>query len=95
MSDFINHNFILQSDIEEQLYHNYAKDLPIIDYHNHLPPDQISNNHQFDNLLKFGSLVTITNGVLCELWELKRNILQEKLLILKNFKNGRRLCLKH
>lgn len=50
MSDFINHNFILQSDIAQQLYHNYAKDLPIIDYHNHLPPDQISNNHQFDNL---------------------------------------------
>lgn len=50
MSNFINENFILQSDIAQQLYHNYAKDLPIIDYHNHLPPDQICHNHQFDNL---------------------------------------------
>jgi len=50
MSDFINDNFILQSDIAQQLYHNYAKDLPIIDYHNHLPPDQICNNRHFDNL---------------------------------------------
>ncbi|UIR56402.1 glucuronate isomerase [Sphingobacterium sp. SRCM116780] len=50
MSDFINENFILQSDIAQQLYHNYAKDLPIIDYHNHLPPDQICNDHQFDNI---------------------------------------------
>lgn len=50
MSNFINDNFILQSDIAQQLYHNYAKDLPIIDYHNHLPPDQICSNHQFENL---------------------------------------------
>lgn len=50
MKNFINENFILHSDLAQQLYHNYAKHLPIIDYHNHLPPDQICNNHQFDNI---------------------------------------------
>ena len=44
---FIHDNFLLQSSTAERLYHEYAKDLPIIDYHNHLPPDQIAADHSF------------------------------------------------
>ncbi|NAS13822.1 glucuronate isomerase [Poritiphilus flavus] len=47
---FIHDDFLLQTDFGKALYHNYAKDLPIIDYHNHLPPQQISENKQFDNI---------------------------------------------
>ena len=43
-------DFLLKSEYAKKLYHNYAKDLPIIDYHCHLPPEDIANNRQFDNL---------------------------------------------
>ncbi|HET8828823.1 MAG TPA: glucuronate isomerase, partial [Pelobium sp.] len=35
-------DFLLYSESARILYHNYAKDLPIIDYHNHLPPNEIA-----------------------------------------------------
>lgn len=47
---FITHNFLLQSDIAETLYHDYAKDLPIIDYHNHLSAEQIAKNQPVKNI---------------------------------------------
>ena len=50
MKAFLDENFLLQSSVAEHLYHDYAKDLPIIDYHNHLPPEQVASNYQFKNL---------------------------------------------
>jgi glucuronate isomerase len=47
---FLDENFLLQTKTAEILYHEYAKDMPIIDYHNHLPPDQILNDLNFNNL---------------------------------------------
>ncbi|MGV3587917.1 MAG: glucuronate isomerase [Adhaeribacter sp.] len=47
---FLDENFLLQSSTAQQLYHEYAKVMPIIDYHNHLPPDQIAQNKQFENI---------------------------------------------
>ena len=38
MKTFLDDNFLLDSDVAVDLYHGYAKDLPIIDYHCHLPP---------------------------------------------------------
>lgn len=52
MKPFLDENFLLQTATAERLYHDFAKDLPIIDYHCHLPPDQIARDHQFDNLTK-------------------------------------------
>lgn len=43
-------NFLLDTQAAVTLYHRYAKDLPIIDYHCHLPPQQIAQNHRFRNL---------------------------------------------
>lgn len=40
-------SFLLESSKAENLYFGYAKDMPIIDYHNHLEPDVISNNQNF------------------------------------------------
>ncbi|MBD3661306.1 MAG: glucuronate isomerase, partial [Arenibacter algicola] len=50
MKTFINDDFLLQSDFAKTLYHNYAKELPIIDYHNHLPPQEIDGNRIFENI---------------------------------------------
>ncbi|OWK72450.1 glucuronate isomerase [Pedobacter sp. AJM] len=50
MKPFLDENFLLQSKTAEKLYHDFAKSLPIIDYHNHLIPDQIANDKQFENI---------------------------------------------
>jgi len=47
---FLTDNFLLQGKIAQRLYHDYVKELPIIDYHCHLPPDEIANNKKFANL---------------------------------------------
>ncbi|HON07207.1 MAG TPA: glucuronate isomerase, partial [Verrucomicrobiota bacterium] len=47
---FIHKDFLLQTKQAQRLYHQFARDLPIIDYHCHLPPEQIAENHQFKNL---------------------------------------------
>ena len=47
---FMNENFLLKGKFAQLLYHNYAKDLPIIDYHCHLSPKDIAENRQFDNI---------------------------------------------
>tara|TARA_R110000868_G_scaffold215231_3_gene465339 strand:+ start:1397 stop:2812 length:1416 start_codon:yes stop_codon:yes gene_type:complete len=48
--NFITDNFILQSDIAETLYHKYAKNLPIIDYHNHLSAKALAKNNPVKNI---------------------------------------------
>ena len=50
MKKFLDENFLLHTKTAQELYHNFAKDLPIIDYHNHLPPAQIAGDHCFENL---------------------------------------------
>ncbi|MFW6353385.1 MAG: glucuronate isomerase [Verrucomicrobiota bacterium] len=50
MTAFIHDHFLLPNDAARTLYHEYAKDAPIIDYHCHLPPAQIAANHQFADL---------------------------------------------
>ena len=50
MKKFLDENFLLQSDTAELLYHEYAKNMPIIDYHCHLPPADIANNTVFENI---------------------------------------------
>lgn len=47
---FINDNFLLENKYAEELYHNYSKNQPIIDYHNHLSPKHIAENTIFDNI---------------------------------------------
>jgi glucuronate isomerase len=50
MKAFINDDFLLQSDSARELFHRYAKDEPIYDYHCHVLPGQILSNHQFKDL---------------------------------------------
>jgi len=50
MRSFIHDDFILESDIAGQLYHGYAKNQPVIDYHSHLSPQAIASNKKFENI---------------------------------------------
>ena len=50
MKKFLDENFLLESVSAEKLYHGYAKDMPIIDYHNHLSPRQIADDINSENL---------------------------------------------
>ncbi len=50
MKNFLDEDFLLSTDTAKTLYHSFAKDLPIIDYHCHLPPDQIADDLNFENL---------------------------------------------
>ena len=51
-TNFIHDNFLLENKFAEELYHNYSKNQPIIDYHNHLSPQLIAEDHIFDNITK-------------------------------------------
>ena len=50
MKAFLDQDFLLQSPTAQTLYHQYAAEMPIIDYHNHLVPQQIADDHQFENI---------------------------------------------
>lgn len=48
----IHSNFLLENKYSEELYHDFASKMPIIDYHNHLPPAALSEDKIFDNITK-------------------------------------------
>ena len=50
MKNFMNDNFLLTNDTAVKLYHEYAKEMPIIDYHCHLSPKEISENKKYKNI---------------------------------------------
>ncbi|MDM5200892.1 glucuronate isomerase [Fictibacillus enclensis] len=50
MAKFMDENFLLKNDIAVTLYHDYASEMPIIDYHCHLSPKEIYENKTFKNI---------------------------------------------
>lgn len=50
MINFIEEDFLLENKYAEQLYESYAKDMPIIDYHCHLPAKAIAEDRQFKTI---------------------------------------------
>jgi len=50
MTNFIEEDFLLENSFAKELYERYAKDMPIIDYHCHLPVQDIAEDRQFKNL---------------------------------------------
>jgi glucuronate isomerase len=50
MKAFMDDNFLLDNEVSQALYHDHAKNQPIIDYHCHLNPAFIANDRRFDNL---------------------------------------------
>ncbi len=50
MKPFLDQDFLLHNPVAQELYHDYAREMPIIDYHCHLPPQQIASDKKFGNL---------------------------------------------
>ena len=50
MKKFLDKNFLLKTKTAQRLYHDFAKDMPVIDYHCHLPPQEIAEDTKFGNL---------------------------------------------
>lgn len=47
---FIHNDFMLQTETAKHLYHDFAKDMPIFDYHCHLSPEQIAEDYEFEDI---------------------------------------------
>ena len=50
MKPFMDDDFLLSNETAKTLYHNYAKQVPIIDYHCHINPQEIAEDRQFDTI---------------------------------------------
>ncbi|MFZ5988759.1 MAG: glucuronate isomerase [Bacillota bacterium] len=50
MKPFMDENFLLQNQTALKIYHEYAKDMPIYDYHCHLNPKEIAQNKRYRNI---------------------------------------------
>ncbi len=50
MKKFMDKDFLLSTATAKELFHGYAEDCPIIDYHNHLPPRDIFERRRYENL---------------------------------------------
>ena len=47
---FITDDFLLTTKAAKELYHGYAEQMPIIDYHCHLPPAEIAEDKRWENI---------------------------------------------
>jgi len=51
-AEFLSDDFLLQNKTARALYHDFAAKMPIYDYHNHLPAEQIAGDIQFENITR-------------------------------------------
>ncbi len=74
MKDFMDKDFLLETETAKHLFHDYAETMPLIDYHCHISPREIYENRRFDNLVEvwLGEKIpteptsaTTTNGASC------------------------------
>lgn len=65
MKQFMDENFLLDTKTAQDLFHNHAAKMPIIDYHCHLIPEMVAMITSLRVLQNFGSVATTTSGVLC------------------------------
>lgn len=50
MEKFMGKDFLLESETAKRLFHDYAEHLPIVDYHCHINPQEIAEDHVFANI---------------------------------------------
>ena len=51
MKQFMDENFLLDTKTAQDLFHNHAAKMPIIDYHCHLIPEMVANDHKFTEII--------------------------------------------
>ena len=54
MKQFMDENFLLQSETAQKLYHSYAADVPILDYHCHINPQESTRTVSLKILPRYG-----------------------------------------
>ena len=50
MKPFMDENFLLSTETAQELYHEYAEKMPVLDYHCHINPQEIAEDRKFDNI---------------------------------------------
>lgn len=50
MKQFMDKDFLLSSESAQALFHNYAENMPILDYHCHINPREIAEDRKFENI---------------------------------------------
>ena len=50
MKAFMDKDFLLSTETAQKLFHEYAEDMPIVDYHCHINPREIAEDRKFDNI---------------------------------------------
>ena len=93
MKQFLDKDFLLSTDMAKTIYHDYAENMPILDYHCHINPQEIYEDRKFESLPRYGWAATITNGVRCVLTVLMRNTLPATAQTERNSRHGLRQCL--
>ena len=52
MKEFMDKDFLLETETAKHLFHDYAAPMPLVDYHCHIPPQEIYEDRRFDNLVQ-------------------------------------------
>ena len=50
MKEFMDKDFLLETETARHLFHDYAEHMPLVDYHCHINPKEIFEDRRFDNL---------------------------------------------
>ena len=50
MKQFMDKDFLLSTDMAKTLYHDFAENMPILDYHCHINPQEIYEDRKFDTI---------------------------------------------
>ena len=50
MKAFMDKDFLLSSETSQKLFHEYAENMPIVDYHCHINPQEIAEDRKFENI---------------------------------------------
>ena len=50
MKPFMDENFLLSTETAQELYHEFAEKMPVLDYHCHINPQEIAEDRKFDNI---------------------------------------------
>ena len=50
MKAFMDKDFLLSTETAQELYHDFASQVPVLDYHCHINPQEIAEDRQFEGL---------------------------------------------
>ena len=94
MKQFLDKDFLLSTEMAKTLYHDYAENMPILDYHCHINPQEICEDRKFENITQVwlgGDHYKWRSDAF--LTVLMRNTLPATAQTEKNSRHGLRQCL--